>query len=175
MKKMNMMFLVLFFGFAAAISHAAPGKAAEKPLKGAAVVADGKIVKVSYVLTVDNKVVDSSKAGQPLEFRTGAHQMIPGFERAVMGMRVGEKKSFKVKPKDGYGPVDAKAVREVSKKKFPADFTPKAGMTLIARGKGGKQLPVKIKEVRKDTVVIDVNHPLAGKTLHFDVQVVAIR
>lgn len=175
MRRVDMMFLVLLFGFIMVVTNSAPAKAAEKPIIGTAVVADGKTVKVNYTLTVDNKVVDSSKAGQPIEFKEGAHQMITGFEKAVMGMKVGEKKSFKVKPEEGYGPVNPKAVQDVPKKQLPANITPKAGMTLYAQKKEGLQVPVKIKEVKKDVVVIDFNHPLAGKTLNFDVEVVAIK
>jgi FKBP-type peptidyl-prolyl cis-trans isomerase 2 len=175
MKKVNLMILVLFLGFLAAVTEAAPAKAAEKTIKGSAAVTDGKTVKVNYTLTVDGKVVDSSKGRQPLEFKTGSHQIIPGFEKAVMGMKAGEKKSFKVKPEDGYGAVNPKAFQEVPKKQLPADITPKAGMTLYATGKNGQKVPVKIKEVKKDAVVIDLNHPLAGKTLNFDIEVVAIK
>lgn len=175
MKKVNVMFLALFFGFLAAITMAATAGAAEKANKGTAAVADGKSVKVNYTLTVDGKVVDSSKGRQPLEYKAGAHQMIPGFEKAVMGMKAGEKKSFKVKPEDGYGQVNPKAVREVPKKQLPADLKPKAGMTLYAKAKEGQPMPVTIKEVKKDTVVMDFNHPLAGKTLNFDVEVMEVK
>jgi FKBP-type peptidyl-prolyl cis-trans isomerase SlyD len=175
MRKVNVLFLVLFFGFIAGVTVTAPARAAEKPVKGTAVVADGKTVKVNYTLTVDGKVVDSSKGGAPMEFKEGAHQVIPGFEKGVMGMKTGQKKSFTVNPKEGYGLVNPKAFQEVPKKQLPANITPKAGMTLFAQGKNGKRLPVKIKEVRKDSVVIDFNHPLAGKTLHFDVQVMGIQ
>jgi FKBP-type peptidyl-prolyl cis-trans isomerase 2 len=175
MKKAEVISLVLFFSFFAAVMLVGPARAAEKPDKGTAVVADGRTVKVNYTLTVDGKVVDSSKGRQPLEFTAGAHQMIPGFEKAVMGMKAGQKKSFKVKPEEGYGSVDPKAIREVPKKQLPAGVTPKAGMTLYAQTQEGKPFPVMIKEVKKETVVLDFNHPLAGKTLNFDVEVVEIK
>ncbi len=177
MRKVNVVFLVLFLGFIASVTITVPARAAEKPIKVTAVVADGKTVKINYTLTVDGKVVDSSKGRQPLEFKVGTHQMIPGFEKAVMGMKVGEKKSFRVKPEEGYGPVNPKAFQEVPKKQLPAlpaGVTLKAGMTLLAQGKDGRRIPVTIKEVKKDVVVIDFNHPLAGKTLNFDVEVVGI-
>jgi FKBP-type peptidyl-prolyl cis-trans isomerase 2 len=175
MRRVNVTLLVLFFGFIAVATIAVPARAAEKPTKGTAVVAEGKTVKVSYTLTVDGKVMDSSKGHPPLEFKEGAHQVIPGFEKAVIGMKVGQKKSFTVTPEEGYGRVNPKAVQEVPKKQLPADVTPKAGMILFAQAKDGRRIPVKIKEVKKDTVVIDFNHPLAGKTLNFDVQVVEIK
>jgi len=172
MRRVNMVYLllVLFLGSIAVVTVTDRAGAA-----AAAVVANGKSVKVNYTLTVDGKVVDSSKGRQPLEFKAGSHQMIPGFEKAVMGMKVGEKKSFKVKPEDGYGLVNPKAFRDVPKAQLPKDITPKAGMTLFAQGKDGQKIPVKIKEVKKDVVVMDFNHPLAGKTLSFDVQVMEIK
>jgi FKBP-type peptidyl-prolyl cis-trans isomerase 2 len=171
MKRVQFLFLVLLFGLAATLTAVAPAAAAKKT----AVVADGKTVKVNYTLTVDGKVVDSSKGRSPLEFKEGSHQVIPGFEKAVMGMKVGQKKSFTVKPADGYGLVNPKAFQEVPKKQLPADLTPKAGMTLLAQAKDGRKIPVTIKEVKKDTVVIDFNHPLAGKTLNFNVEVVDVK
>jgi FKBP-type peptidyl-prolyl cis-trans isomerase 2 len=167
MKRLNLLLVVFLLGLTAIATAAAAAKTV--------VVADGKTVKVTYTLTVDGKVMDSSAGRQPLEFKAGAHQMIPGFEKAVMGMKVGEKKSFKVKPEDGYGPVNPKAFQEVPKTQLPAGMTPKAGMTLSAQTKTGQRVPVKIKEVKKDSVVIDLNHPLAGKTLNFDVEVVEIK
>ena len=139
------------------------------------VVSAGKTVKVNYTLTVDGKVVDSSKGRGPLEFKEGGGQMIPGFDKAVMGMKAGEKKSFKVSPEEGYGKVDPRAIKDVPKSQLPAEIKPKAGMTLQARTKDGRQIPVRIMEVKKDVVVMNFNHPLAGKTLNFDVEVVDVK
>lgn len=142
----------------------------------AAVVAKGKTVKVQYTLTVDGKVIDSSmKRGMPLEFKVGAHQVVPGFEKALLGMKIGETKSFKVSPKEGYGPVNPKAIKEVLKNKLPENIKPVAGMVLYARVPGGQVMPVKIVEVKKKSVIIDFNNPLAGKALNFDVKVVDIK
>ena len=137
-------------------------------------ISEGKSVKVNYTLTVDGTVVDSSKGREPLEFKAGSHQMIPGFEKAVMGMKVGEKKSFKVSPADGYGMEDPRAIQEIPKNQLPAGITPKAGMTLYAQSKTGQRIPVRVVDVKKDVVVMNFNHPLAGKTLNFDVEVVEI-
>ena len=154
---------------------AVSSEAAEKNKNGGTlVVSEGKSVKVNYTLTVDGKVVDSSNGRGPLEFKAGSHQMIPGFEKAVMGMKTGEKKSFKVSPKEGYGPEDPKAIRDIPKSQLPPEMTPKAGMTLTAQS-NGQSVPVRIVEVKKDVVVMNFNHPLAGKTLHFDVEVLEIK
>lgn len=175
MRRASLIFSVICFLGIAIITSTAEAEAAERSAKGAAAVADGKMVKVNYMLTVEGKVVDSSKGRQPLEFKAGARQMIPGFEKSVMGMKAGEKKSFKVRPEDGYGTVNPAAFQEVPKKQLSPDITPKAGMTVYARGKDGQQIAATIKEVRKDVVVMDFNHPLAGKTLNFDVEVLDIK
>jgi FKBP-type peptidyl-prolyl cis-trans isomerase 2 len=175
MKTKKVILYAVFLGFIAALFFAVSAEAAEKKKNGGAlVVSEGKSVKVNYTLTVDGKVVDTSNGRGPLEFKAGSHQMIPGFEQAVMGMKTGEKKSFKVSPKEGYGPEDPKAIRDIPKSQLPPEMTPKAGMTLTAQS-NGQSVPVRIVEVKKDVVVMNFNHPLAGKTLHFDVEVLEIK
>lgn len=177
MKTKNVTLFVALLGIITALLFfAGSSEGAEKAKKGSAfVVAEGKSVKVHYTLTVDGKVVDSSNGREPLEFKPGSHQMIPGFEKAVMGMKVGQKKSFKVSPEEGYGPENPKAMQEVPIKQLPPEITPKAGMTLYAQGKDGQRFPARIVEVKKDVVVMNFNHPLAGKTLNFDVEVMEIK
>lgn len=148
---------------------------AEKAEQKAVVVEDGRTVKVEYTLTVDGEKVDSSEGKEPIEFEAGAKQMISGFEKALIGMKAGEKKSFDVSPEDGYGTVNPQAFQEVPKDRLPQDVELEVGMVLGARSPDGRPMPVKISEIKKDTVVIDFNHPLAGKTLHFDVEVVEVK
>jgi FKBP-type peptidyl-prolyl cis-trans isomerase 2 len=149
--------------------------AAKNKNEGIVVVSEGKSVKVQYTLKVDGKVVDSSVGREPLQFTAGSHQIIPGFEKAVMGMKVGQKKSFSVSPAEGYGPEDPKAIKSVPKNQIPPDIKPKAGMLLDTQGKNGQRVPVRVVKVKKDVVVINFNHPLAGKTLNYDVEVLEIK
>lgn len=142
--------------------------------KDAPVVAEGKLVKVNYTLTVEGEVIDSSAQREPLEVRVGSGHVIPGFEKALMGMKAGEKKSFQVSPEEGYGPQRPEAVQEVPKDRLPADREPEVGMKLYTAGEGGQVITATIVEVKKDTVMLDFNHPLAGKTLNFDVEIVEI-
>ena len=175
MKTKKVILCAAFLGLIAALFFTVSSEAAEKKKSGnTLVVSEGKSVKVNYTLTVDGKVVDTSKGRGPLEFKAGSRQMIPGFEKAVLGMKTGEKKSFKVSPKEGYGLEDPKAIRDIPKNQLPPEMTPKAGMTLTAQANGQK-VPVRIVEVKKDVVVMNFNHPLAGKTLHFDVEVLEIQ
>lgn len=142
---------------------------------GEKVVKDGSVVKLHYTLTVDGDKVDSSEGKEPLEFTVGRNQVVPGFEKGVMGLRKGDKKSFKVSPEEGYGPEDPEAFQEVPRDRLPAGIELKEGMTLGAQGPEGQFRPVTISKLKETTVVINFNHPLAGKTLNFDVEVVEIQ
>jgi len=138
-------------------------------------VDDGNLVKVHYTLTVEGKVVDSSRGQEPLEFQVGMHQVIPGFEKALKDMQVGEIKSFQVSPDEGYGQDDPRGIYEEQRDKLPPDIEPEAGMTLYAYGPNNQTIPVRIMEVKKDVVVMNFNHPLAGKTLNFEAEIIEIK
>jgi peptidylprolyl isomerase len=137
-------------------------------------VKDGSIVKLHYTLTVDGEVADSSKERDPMEFEVGSGKVIPGFEKAIMDMKVGEKKSFEVSPEDGYGTEDPDNYQLVSRANLPPDLELEVGMVLYANGMQGGPVPAKIAEIREDAVVMNFNHPLAGKTLEFEVEIVSI-
>ncbi len=139
-----------------------------------AVIAAGKKVKFDYTLTVDAQQVETTTGKQPLEYTQGKNQLIPGLEKQLDGMKVGETKSVVVKPDDGYGQVRKDAFREFEKTKLPKDTEPKVGMMLELKDKDGNAYPATISEVKDKTVVLDFNHPLAGKELKFDVKIVSI-
>lgn len=138
-------------------------------------VTEGKLVKVNYTLTVDGNVVDSSREGEPFEFEAGSNQVIPGFDEAIMGMKAGEKKSFQVSPEKGYGQENPKGIQQVSKDKIPADMRPEVGMTLHATMPDGQVIPARIIEIKESIIVLNFNHPLAGKTLNFEVEVIDVK
>jgi peptidylprolyl isomerase len=135
----------------------------------------GSLVKVHYTLTVAGKVVDSSRGQEPFEFQVGMHQVIPGFEKALKDMKVGEKKSFQVSPDEGCGQENPSSIYEVSRDELPPEIEPKVGMRLYTREPIGQTIPMRIMEVKKDVVVMDFNHPLAGKTLHFEAEIIEIK
>ena len=140
-----------------------------------AVVGDKKMVKIHYKGTLSNgSVFDSSEGGDPLEFLFGGGQVIPGLEAGVKGMKVGEKKQVAVKAVDAYGEYNQAAVQEVPKESFPQDMQLETGMELVAQTQMGP-VPVRIGEIRDKSVMVDFNHPLAGKDLTFDIEVVSIR
>ena len=143
--------------------------------KGDALVKDGATVSLEYTLSSeDGKLIESNKGKEPLRYVDGRSQIIPGLEKALEGMKPGAETKVTVKPEDAYGPVDPKAYREVPKEQVPADSL-KEGMMLYAKNTEGEMFPVRVKEVKDKTVVIDMNHPLAGKTLVFDVKILDVQ
>jgi FKBP-type peptidyl-prolyl cis-trans isomerase SlyD len=139
-------------------------------------VEKGSVVSVDYELHLgDGKVVDASEPGKPLSYIHGEGQIVPGLERALEGLATGDARRVVVEPDDGYGPRDARGVQEVPRNAFPAEMVPQVGMELMAEGPEGESVPFVVREVRPETVVIDLNHPLAGETLHFAVTIRDIR
>jgi FKBP-type peptidyl-prolyl cis-trans isomerase SlyD len=146
---------------------------AEKP-KDNRVVKDGMLVSLDYtVKTPDGKLVETSKGSQPLKYIHGKKMMIPGLERELTGMKIGDEKHITIKPEDGYGKLNPNAVQEVPKEKVPPNAL-KVGAVLVGTDKNGSPMPMTVKEIKEKTVVMDLNHPLAGKTLVFDVKVIDV-
>jgi FKBP-type peptidyl-prolyl cis-trans isomerase SlyD len=139
-------------------------------------VGKGNVVLVDYELHLgDGKVVDASEPGSPMSYIHGEGQIVPGLERALEGLAAGEAKEVVVTPEDGYGEHDARGVQEMPRSAFPSDVEPEVGMELMAEGPQGQTVPFVISEVKPESVVIDLNHPLAGRTLHFAVTVREVR
>ncbi|MFC1775027.1 peptidylprolyl isomerase [Nanoarchaeota archaeon] len=134
---------------------------------------NGDKVKVEYTGKFeDGSVFDSSeKHGKPLEFEVGKHQVVPGFEEAVIGMEVGEEKEVKIPPEKGYGQPNPELVQKVPKTQMPAEV--KQGTVLMLKLPNG-QIPATVTELTDNDVTIDMNHPLAGKTLIFTIKLVEI-
>ena len=139
------------------------------------VVRDGTVVSLQYSLSgEDGKLIESNKGKDPLKYTHGSKQIVPGLEKELAGMKVGGEKRVKVKPEDGYGAVNSKAFQEVPKEQIPADGL-KVGATLAAKGPHGQEIPVRVHQIKEKTVVLDLNHPMAGKTLLFDVKILDIQ
>jgi len=139
-------------------------------------VEEGNKVRLEYKGTLDDgSIFDSSEAhGEPLEFEVGSGQVIPGFEDAVKGMEEGEEKTFKLEPCDAYGDHNPQIVKPVPRDQMPLDEEPEPGMMLITELPNGAKIPAVITEVTDETVTIDLNHPLAGKALTFEIKVVGV-
>ncbi|MEO6252228.1 MAG: peptidylprolyl isomerase [Ferruginibacter sp.] len=138
-------------------------------------VKDGDVVKVHYTGKLSNgEQFDSSAGREPLEFTVGAGQMIKGFDDAMPGMNLGEKKTISIAPEDGYGPRSEEAIIEFPKENVPADMKLEAGMPLTLSNQAGQPVPVIIVEIKDDVIILDANHFLAGQELIFDIELVEI-
>jgi len=135
----------------------------------------GDKVKVHYTGTLtDGTVFDSSLEREPIEFELGAGQMIAGFDKAVDGMSIGDKKTTEIPSAEAYGEKRDDMMVLVPNDKVPADIKPEVGMQLSMQQPDGQPLPVVIAEVNDENIVLDANHPLAGKDLNFEIELVEI-
>ena len=137
---------------------------------------EGNTVQVQYTGRLkDGTIFDTSVGKDPLEFTLGAGQMIPGFERAVLGMKVGETKTVTIPSADAYGPHIDGLTAEVSRSEMPEGMTPRVGQKLQVMGDNGRVSNVTITAVTETMVTIDANHPLAGKDLIFEIKLLSIK
>lgn len=139
-------------------------------------VQSGDTVKVHYTGKFDNgEVFDSSEGGDPLAFTVGAGQVIPGFDQALLGMQIGETKNVVIPADEAYGEREEGLVQTIRRDQFRlGDVEPAVGMALEMRTPDGQGIPMVITDVTETSVTLDANHPLAGETLHFDLQLVEI-
>lgn len=135
----------------------------------------GDQVAVHYTGKLDSgEVFDSSTGRDPIRFELGSGQVIPGFEDAVEGMAVGEKREVRIEPEDAYGQPSNELVVEVARTQLPDGMDIAVGMPLQVQTGGGEQRVVRVAGVADDTVTLDMNHPLAGQALNFEVELVEI-
>lgn len=135
----------------------------------------GDTVSVHYVGRLDDGTVfDSSEGGQPLEFALGAGNVIPGFEKAVLGMSPGDSKTMTIPSDDAYGPYFEERVLVVDRQQIPPELPVDVGGQLQIQQEGGMVIPVVITDITDAEVTLDANHPLAGEDLTFDIRLVAI-
>jgi len=171
MRIRTFVFVLLAF---CALRGPALAAAAEKT-KDERVVKDGMMVSLDFNLkSPDGKLIESTKEKGPVKYIHGKHMIPPGLERELTGMKVGGQKHVTVKPEDGFGKYNPKATQELPKEKVPPNAL-KVGAVLAARNAQGEVIPMTVREVKEKTVVVDLNHPMAGKTLVFDVKVVDIQ
>jgi len=138
-------------------------------------IREGSQVALEYTLSDETgAVIESNKGKEPLSYIHGKSQIIPGLEKELSGMKAGEEKKIQVKPEDGYGPVNPNAFQEIPKDKLPPEAL-KVGTMLMAQGSQGQGIPARVHEIKDTTVIMDFNHPMAGKTLSFDVKISEIK
>ena len=138
------------------------------------VIETGNSVSIEYTLKLeDGTTVDSNVGQDPLTFTQGNSEILPALEEALLGHAVGDTKEVNLTAEQGYGPVNAEAFQEVELEMVPEDART-VGATLVATATDGQQQPIRVHEVREETIILDFNHPLAGQALNFDVKVLAI-
>ena len=139
-------------------------------------VKNGDSVKVHYIGTLNdgNEFDNSYKRGSTLDFQVGGGQMIKGFDNALVEMEVGQKKTINIKPEDAYGHRTEDAITAVAKENFPPDFEAKEGEMVQGRTETGQPINALIIEVQEKDIILDMNHPLAGKELNFEIELVEI-
>ena len=138
-------------------------------------IKNGSVVSFEYTLSDENgKLIESNKGEDPVTYTHGQHQIIPGLEKGLSGMDMNQEKNIRVQPEEAYGPVDPKGFKDVAKTEIPAQGL-KVGTMLHARGPKGEDFSVRVHEIKEETVILDLNHPLAGKTLSFDIKVLNIQ
>jgi len=140
------------------------------------IVQDGKIVQFHYTLkNTAGELIDSSTGSEPLSYLHGASNIVPGLERQLTGHGVGDSLDATVPPDEGYGERQGEGPQPVPRDAFPAEFLLQAGMQFVAQSPEGDRFPLWITSVEDDQVHVDRNHPLAGETLHFAVEITDIR
>jgi FKBP-type peptidyl-prolyl cis-trans isomerase SlpA len=136
-------------------------------------IGEGKQVKLHYTLKVDGKVMDQTAEDKPLEFVYGGEGLIPGFMANIEGLHAGEDKSFEVKPEEGYGPHHPEGIITVERTKLPpGELT--VGMTFTTTNQEGGPMRGTVSKIEGENVILDFNHPLAGKTLLFEVHILEV-
>jgi FKBP-type peptidyl-prolyl cis-trans isomerase SlyD len=141
----------------------------------AAKIGPEKEVTLAYKLFVEGTLLETADEKNPFTYVHGQKQIVPGLEKGLAGLQVGDQKTIRVLPKEAYGLVDPKALQEIEKENLPPDVSKEKGTLVEARNPEGMTMLVKIVEVKEKTVVIDFNHPLAGKELEFQIEVLGIK
>ena len=137
-------------------------------------IENGKTVKMTYELSVDGEVIDSTQEREPFQYIHGKSQIIPALEKQLEGLNAGDEREIILGPEDAYGVVDPEAYVEVPKSQLP-QVDIQVGTRLGMIGPDGARLPATVVEIRFETVLLDLNHPLAGKELHFFVHILEIQ
>ena len=139
-------------------------------------ITKGKVVSLAYSLkNKDGEVLDQGDKNDPFAYLHGMNQIVPGLEKALEGLKKGDKKSVEIDPKDGYGEYDKALLVQVSKTQFPPSVQLREGMQFEGGAPDGAPLVFTIEKIETETVTVNGNHPLAGETLFFDVEVVEVR
>ena len=137
-------------------------------------IENGKTVKMNYELSVDGEIIDSTDGREPFQYIHGKNQIIPALERQLEGLKADDEREIILGPEDAYGILDPEAYVEIPKSQLP-QVDIQVGTRLGMIGPDGTRLPATVVEIRLETVILDLNHPLAGKELHFMIRILEIQ
>jgi FKBP-type peptidyl-prolyl cis-trans isomerase SlyD len=147
----------------------------QQKVKEDEMIKNGSVVSFEYTISDENgKFIESSRGKEPVTYTHGQQQIIPGLEKKLSGMEINEEKNVRLPPEEAFGAVDPNGFQEVPKDNIPAEDL-KVGTTVQVRGQRGEDLDLLVHEIKEETVILDLNHPLAGKTLKFGVKVLDIQ
>lgn len=139
-------------------------------------IEQNKVVTMNFTLKDDEgNLLDSTEKGGPFSYISGTNMVLPKLEEALSGMLIGSKKNLKLEAKDGYGNYNDDAIQVVGKENFPEDIVLEVGMEYMANSPDGVKMPFTISNVDGEEITIDFNHPLAGKNLNFDIELLNVR
>lgn len=139
-------------------------------------IGQNKVVTMNYTLKdMQGNVIQSTDQKEPFQFLSGNQQILPKLENEIDNMIIGSKKNVKIPAPEAYGEYNEQAIQQVNKNNFPKEVDLQVGMEFVANSPEGQQMPFVVKEIKKEEVVVDFNHPLAGKDLEFDVELVDVR
>jgi len=152
-----------------------PGPSHAQEEGNEAVIADGSRVSIEYTLKInDGEVADTNVGEEALVYEQGRSQILPALEGALLGLSVGDAKQVTIPPEQGYGAVDSELFQTIPASAVPEEAR-QVGVQLMAQSQAGQSRPVRVHEIKGEEIVIDLNHPLAGETLHFGVRIIAIK
>lgn len=164
--------LCAFILFTAAVIFTA-GVSLAKPK--APVIESGKEITIEYTMSVEGNVLDSTSGRGPARYTQGKDDILPALSKSLEGLHVGDEKTVVLGPEEAYGKVNPQAIKQIPLSAFPAGVKLEPGTFLPVKGPNGKTFPVRVLQVTPETVVVDFNHPLAGKTVSFHIKVVSIK
>lgn len=145
------------------------------PVHAAELLIDaGKKVTMHYTLSVDGQTLDTTFGGTPFEFTFGAEEIVPGLENQIRGLKAGDKGQFIVEPEDAFGAIEQERIVTVPRDQMPENEDVQPGMVFAIPVQDGHELNALVREVNDDHIVLDFNHPLAGKEITFDVEIVNV-
>lgn len=148
----------------------------EQTGQGGFQVAEGMLITLHFSLTLpDGEVIDSTFEASPATFSLGDGSLLPGFEQVLLGLEAGAAQTFRMRPEDGFGMPNPNNVHELAHSSLPADVEPEPGLMLAFADASGSELPGMIREVRESVVVVDFNHPLAGRDIIFEVKIIDVQ